>query len=84
MKLGSRKYTHSNHGLIVCPGRIWFLKIFQVKTINQTQRYYLNYLNSHRVIIRITPLIESETHGFVPVNGYTVQIMICQGQPNLK
>lgn len=70
---------------ILCPKSNWFLEsFFCIRMTGQVQGHYLDYLNSHGVIIRITPFIESEAHGFVPVNGYTVQIMICQGQPNLK
>lgn len=55
-----------------------------IRTGSQVQEHYLDDLDPHRVIVGIASLIESEAHGFVPVDGNTVQIMICQGQPDLK
>lgn len=55
-----------------------------MRTGSQVREHYLDDLDPHRVIVGIASLIESEAHGFVPVDGNTVQIMICQGQPDLK
>lgn len=55
-----------------------------IRTRSQVREHYLDNLDPHWVIIGIASLIESEAHGFVPVDGNTVQIMIRQGQPDLK
>lgn len=44
---------------------------------------HLHYLDSQRVIIWIAAIIEGKSHGFLPVYGDAVKVLVSQGQPYL-
>lgn len=43
----------------------------------------LHYLDSQRVIIWIAAIVEGKSHGFLPVYGDAVEVLVSQGQPYL-
>lgn len=51
---------------------------------SKISRGYLDDLDPKGVVVRVTTLVKGKTERLVPVDGDTMEVLICESQPNLQ
>lgn len=51
---------------------------------NEVSSGYLDDLDAEGVVVRVAALVKGKTKRFLPVDGDTVEVLVCQCEPNLE